>query len=422
MSDSAPKHDPIAALRFANFWIYLSSYAIAVVSSSMLAMSAKYEVNELTRDSLNGASFYLTWLAACGAVPVLGLSIFAGHVADRFNRKHVLLLTQLVLSLMPVVLGVITYFEKHSVWVIYAITLINGIALTFARPTRGAMLIKLLPRSAFGNAVTWNSSVAEVSGAIAPAIAGYLIASAELHIALYVSGACMFLCFLISLFLPNPGVSSAREPMSWTSLLAGVRYVFRTRLLLAAMSLDLFAVLFGGVTYLMPVFADRLGVGPAGLGWMLAATSFGAIFMALIQATKRPYRRAGRALMIAIVGFGIATIIFGLSQSYWLSLAMLFVVGVCDNVSVVIRHSLVQLITPDHMRGRVGAVNQVFIGASNEIGGMESGLTAAAFGPVASAVIGGTLTIATVGVIAAKFKEIRQLGPLHEVNANESSP
>lgn len=411
----AAKHDPFAALRYSNFWIYVSSYAIAVVSSVMLSTCAKFEVNELTRHSANGASFYLGLLAACGAVPVLALSIFAGHVADRFSRKGVLLITQVILTAMPFLFGFLAMRGIHSVWVIYAIILANGIALTFARPSRGALIVTLVPREHFSNAVTWNSSIFEISGALAPAIAGYLIAGTKLHTALFVSGACMFGCLIISLFLPNPKAASGKEPMSLSSLLAGVRFVLRTRLLFAAMSLDLFAVLFGGVTYLMPVFADRLGVGAKGLGWMLAATSFGAISMALFQAARPPYRRAGRALLIAVVGFGMATIVFGLSQSFWLSLAMLFIVGVCDNVSVVVRHSLVNLITPDAMRGRVGAVNQVFVGASNEIGGLESGMTAAAFGPVASAVAGGILTISTALLIASRFREIRLLGALHEI-------
>lgn len=418
----AARHDPFAALRFRNFWIYVSSYAIAVISSVMLSTCAKYEVNELTRDSQNGPSFYLGLLAACGAVPVLGLSIFAGHVADRFSRKGVLLLTQVVLTIMPLVFGFLSMRGIHSVWVIYAIILVNGIALTFARPSRGALIVSLVPREHFSNAVTWNSSIFEISGALAPAIAGYLIAGTRLSTALFVSGACMFVCLLIALFLPNPRAASGKERLTLQSLLAGVRFVLRTRLLFAAMSLDLFAVLFGGVTYLMPVFADRLGVGAEGLGWMLAATSFGAITMAMFQALRPPYRRAGRALLLAIIGFGLATIVFGLSTSFWLSLGMLFVVGVCDNVSVVVRHSLVNLITPDAMRGRVGAVNQVFVGASNEIGGLESGMTAAAFGPVASAVLGGCLTIGTCLLIASRFREIRLLGPLRDIRPPEVDP
>lgn len=416
------KHDPFAALRYPNFWIYVSSYAIAVISSVMLSTCAKYEVNELTRTSARGAPFYLGLLAACGAVPVLSLSIFAGHVADRFSRKSVLILTQVILTAMPILFGILTQYGVHNVWVIYAIILTNAVALTFARPSRGALIVTLVPREHFSNAVTWNSSIFEISGAIAPAIAGYLIAGTQLANALFVSGFCMFACLVISLWLPNPRAASGKEPLTIASLLAGVRFVFSTRLLFAAMSLDLFAVLFGGVTYLLPVFADRLGVGVKGLGWMLAATSFGAISMAFFQTLRPPYRRAGRALLIAVIGFGVATIVFGLSTSYWLCLAMLFVVGMCDNVSVVIRHSLVNLITPDKMRGRVGAVNQVFIGASNEIGGLESGMTAAAFGPVASAVIGGVLTIATVLTIAWRFKEIRQLGALRDIQPAAPDP
>ena len=422
---AAEAHDPYAAFRHPAFWVYLSSYVLAVFSSAMMSFAARFEVNELTRHSSQGAAYYLGLLGAVGAIPVIGLSLFAGHVADRFNRKHVLLLTQVVLTICPALFALLAWRGGLTVWTVYAIVLANGVALTFGRPARSALISTLVPRSVFSNAVTWNSSFAETSAILGPALAGPITAGAGLEVALAVAAACMGLCLAISLLLPSGRVDDdkPREQLNWHSLLAGFRFVFRTRLLFATMSLDLFAVLFGGATYLMPVFADRLGVGPSGLGWMQAAPGVGALSMALLQAHRPPFRRAGRAMLIAVAGFGIATIIFGLSQSLLLSLGMLVLMGAFDNVSVIVRHSLVQLLTPDPMRGRVSAVNQVFIGSSNEIGGFESGMTAKLFGsPVASVVVGGVAVIGIVGIIAARFPEVRRLGRLRDVAAAPDDP
>ena len=427
MTATDTTHDPYAAFRHRAFWVYLSSYVLAVVSSAMLSFAAKYEVNELTRGSEQGPSYYLGLLGGIGAIPVIGLSLFAGHVADRFNRKYVLLATQVVLTICPAVFAYFAWRGTLTVWTVYAIILANGVALTFGRPARSALISRLVPRKSFSNAVTWNSSFAETSAIMGPAIAGPITAGAGLAPTLGIAAGCMGLCMLISCFLPSGKIEfepgKPREELNWQSLIAGFRFVFRTRLLFATMSLDLFAVLFGGATYLMPVFADRLGVGATGLGWMQAAPGVGALSMALLQAHRPPFRRAGRAMLTAVTGFGLATIVFGLSQSFGLSLCMLVLMGAFDNVSVIVRHSLVQLLTPDPMRGRVSAVNQVFIGSSNEIGGFESGMTAKLFGsPVASVVFGGAAVIAIVATIASRFPEVRRLGRLHDVTAAPDDP
>jgi MFS family permease len=427
MSDHASPapHDPYAAFRHRPFWIYLSSYVLAVISSAMLSFAAKFEVNELTRSSDRGPDYYLGLLGATGAIPIIFLSLFAGHVVDRFNRKAILLITQVVLSICPAVFAFLAWGGLHSVWTVYAIVLINGSTLAFARPARTALISSLVPRKDLSNAITWNSTFFETSAAIGPAFAGFTIAGAGLSIAMLICAAFMATCLLMSLALPNPATPSGegRELLSWRSLMSGFRFVFNTRLLFAVMALDLFAVLFGGATYLMPRFADRLGVGAFGLGCMVAAPGVGAIAMALSQAHLPPFKRAGSAMLLAVITFGIATIAFGLSRSYYLSLAMLFVIGAADNVSVIVRHSLVQLLTPDSMRGRVSAVNQVFIGSSNEIGGFESGMTAKLFGsPVTSVVVGGAAVLAVVGVIAARFPEVRRLGRLHEVESAPPEP
>jgi MFS family permease len=437
--NAGPDHDPYAALRHGAFWLYATSYVLAVISSAMLSTAASYDVHQLTRDSGRGPAFYLMMLALTAALPVMLLSLLAGHVVDRVNRKTVLLCTQLALTLMPLVYALIAWRGVHSVWSVYGIVLVNAVALTFARPTRTAIISTLVPRRALSNAITWNSSIAETSSMAGPAIAGLLIAmmatplpSASTTLpattqphgyhsvagTVLASAVAMFICFVVTLFLPRPP-DHPGQPATWRSLVAGVRFVFHTRLLFASMSLDLFAVLFGGATYLMPIFAERLGVGPEGFGLMRSAPAVGAITMGLIQAHRRPWDRAGRAMLLGIAGFGVATIVFGLSQHFWLSMGALVAIGACDNINVVVRHSLVQLLTPDPMRGRVGAVNQVFIGASNELGGVESGITADLFGPVASVVGGGIATLGVVATVAWRFPEVLRLGRLRDVQPAE---
>ena len=412
-------NDPYAAFRHRPFWIYLASYVLAVVSGAMLSFASRFEVNELTRDSIERPEFYLGLLALTGAIPVIGLSLFAGQLVDLIDRKRLLLVTQVILTICPAVFAVLAWRGLHSVWTVYAIVLANGVALTFARPARSAMISRIVPRGSLRNAITWQSSFAETSAIIGPAIAGTVTASSGLTFALAASSVCMLLCLLITFALPSGRIDLTDAPKNespWRSLLAGFRFVLRTRLLFATMSLDLFAVLFGGATYLLPVFADRLGVGAQGLGYMQAAGGAGALSMALLQAHAPPFRRAGRAMLVAVAGFGVATIVFGLSKSFPLSLAMLFCMGAFDNISVIVRHSLVQLLTPDNMRGRVSAVNQIFIGSSNEIGGFESGMTAKLFGsPVASVVFGGAAVLGVVAYIAARFPEVRRLGRLQDV-------
>ena len=419
MTDAAEaRHDPYAAFRHAAFWLYAGSYMFAVVSSSMLSTAANFDVDRLTKDSTHGSAFYLSILAATAALPVMLLSLVAGHVVDRVNRKTVLLITQVALSITPLAYALLAHRGLHNVWAVYGIILVNALALTFARPTRNAMISTLVPRGKLNNAVQWNSSIAETSSMVGPALAGVMIGHYDVGGTLYVAAAAMFACFCVTLWLPRPPTYGG-QPATWQSLVAGIRFVFNTRLLFASMSLDLFAVLFGGATYLMPIFARQLGVGPAGFGLMRSAPAVGAITMGLIQAHRKPYDRAGRAMLLGIAGFGVATIVFGLSKSYPLSLLALVGIGACDNVNVVVRHTLVQLLTPDSMRGRVGAVNQVFIGASNELGGVESGLTTTLFGPVISVVGGGLATLAVVGTVAWRFPEVLRLGRLRDVKAVE---
>jgi len=408
----------------------------------MLAVAVEWEIYARTHSA--------TALGLVGlviAVPVVALSLPAGHLADRFSRKRMILISQifsgvtsaalalvswkhLVIPPLPGLRGgnhalaaIATIFERHhpafhfddpSVPLIYALLFIYGAARTFGWAARSSFFPTLVSRDAFANAVTWNNSMFQVGSVVGPAISGLLVAHIGFPLVYVLDAICAFAFFLLVLPIrPETRSANRAERNPWRSLIAGLRFVFSKNVILATITLDLFAVLLGGATALLPIFADQiLHCGPVGLGWMRAAPAVGAFVMALVVAYLPPMNQAGKTLLWCVTGFGISIIIFGLSQSLWLSLAMLFLAGAFDSVSVIIRGSIVQLVTPDEMRGRVSSVNNIFIGTSNEFGALESGLTAALFGPVVSVVGGGIGTILAVIAAALKWPEIRKIGAL----------
>jgi MFS family permease len=295
---------------------------------------------------------------------------------------------------------------------ILALIAVAGVARTFGWAARTAFVPQLVPGAALANAITWNSSTFQAAAAVGPALGGLMIAKAGFP-AVYLADAFCALAFL-GLLLPVRlhRAAASRGPSAGAAtrrdLLSGLRFVFRTKLVLATITLDLFAVLFGGATALLPVFADRLHVGSVGLGCLRAADSVGSIAMGILIAHLPPMKQAGKTILVAIAAYGLGIIGFGLSPYYWLSLLMLFFTGLCDSVNVVIRHTLVQVMTPDSLRGRVSAVNNIFIGSSNELGAFESGLTAGLFGPVASVIGGGVGTICVVALVAWLAPELRR--------------
>ena len=421
LSPAPPAHDPYAALRLGVYRLYVSSYALAIIGGQIQSVAVLWQIYQKTQSTL-----HLGLVGGVQVIPLLLLALPAGHVADTVSRKKLLIATQWLLAAWGLALAALVHFGRDWAMLVpamYGLVLLNAVTLVFARPARQSLLPLLVPGRVFSNAVTWNSSLFEVCSMGGPAIGGWLVAHTAGPVAYLVNAALLIACALLTQRFPPTPPKPRDEAPGFRSLLAGVSFVWTRKLMLGVMLLDLFAVLLGGAVYLLPAFAEEiLRVGASGFGWLRAAPSIGAFSMALVLAHRPPMRRAGRALLLAVAGFGIATIVFGLSKNFWLSFVMLICVGACDNISVVVRHTLVQLLTPDAMRGRVSAVNQIFIGSSNELGGMESGLTAHWWGPVRSVVIGGLGTLLTVTAIAWLFPSLRKLGRLDEVSPAPAAP
>jgi MFS family permease len=305
-------------------------------------------------------------------------------------------------------------YTQAPVWLIYVCLFAVGVALAFHRPASAAMLPQLVPSEHFANAVTWGSTGWQAASVIGPALGGAVIAVAHRAGPVYLCDVVLMSCFMICLALLR-GRAAPRKAadLSIKTILAGFRFVRHERVIFGAITLDLLAVLFGGAMTLLPVYAkDILHVGPTGFGWLRAAPALGAVAMAFVMAHGGPMRRTGRILLWSVAGFGASTIIFGFSTSYWLSLLMMIIAGAFDMVSVVIRQTLVQVRTPDAMRGRVSSVNSLFIDTSNQLGGFESGAAAALFGPVISVVGGGIATLLVVAGVARWWPELRDLREL----------
>jgi MFS family permease len=380
----------------------------------MLQVALGWELYERTHSAL---ALGLVGLAT--ALPVVILALPAGHLADRIDRKKILIWAQVEFILAGLALAALSYW-RGPVALVYAVLLTRGAAQAYNNPARQALLPRLVPTEIFGNAVTWASSAFQIAAVVGPGLGGITIALEGGATGTYIISTVLTVLYLIALtqIRASGGVSSEaegrpREKMTLESLAAGLRFVRDTKVVLAAITLDLFAVLLGGATALLPIFAkDILHVGPDGLGWLRAAPSVGALMTALTIAHRPAMRRTGPTLLFAVAGFGIATVVFGLSKSFWLSIVMLFVLGALDGISMIIRSTLVQLRTPDEMRGRVSAVNSVFIDMSNELGGFESGALAALVGPVTAVVAGGVGTIVVVASVAGAWPELRRLGPI----------
>lgn len=361
-----------------------------------------------------GDAWALGLVGAVELAPVLLLMIVAGNAADRYPRRNVGIFAHSLLTLVATGLALVSD-ANGPLWVIYSLLALVGTARAFASPSVNTILPQLLAPAEFANANAWLSSTFQLAAITGPAIGGLVIAltgGATGAFALAAVGQLVFVAALSTMPVRRPPPATARRSAS--DVFAGFHFVRDHPLFLAAITLDLFGVLFGGAVALLPIYAkDILAVGPTGLGWLRAAPGVGALTMALITTRLQPWQRPGRILLWVVAGFGLATIGFGLSRSFALSMVCLFLTGVFDNVSVVIRLTLEQTITPDHLRGRVSAINYVFVGFSNEFGAFESGATAALFGPTLSVVGGGLATLLVVVMAQTVWPQLARIGPLH---------
>lgn len=415
----SPKQDSLAAMRLPPVRRYAVGKLLATFAAQTQSIAIGWQLYERTNSAW---ALGLTGLVE--VVPALLLALPAGEIADRRDRRVVTMAAQLLLTGAALGLALAAHFTA-PVWVFYVLLFLSGVGVAFSAPAGGALLAQLVPPAHFATTNAWLTSSRQLAAMAGPAFAGALISATGSATPVFALEALCDFAFVVALAgIPSlraveakiePG--APREAASLGDLFAGLRFVWRTEAFLAAITLDLFAVLLGGATALLPIFAkDILRAGPTGLGLLRAAPSLGAFVMALVTTRLPPWKRPGLALLWAVAGFGLATIGFGLSTSFPLSLAMLFLTGVFDNVSVVIRLTLEQLLTPDEMRGRVGAIHWVFIGLSNEMGAFESGATAALFGPVGSVVGGGIGTLLVVALVAVKWKRLSRLRPFAELS------
>jgi MFS family permease len=388
--------------------LYLVARFVASLGQQMLTVAVGWELYERTNSALALGLVGLTQM-----IPMILFTLPAGHVADNHDRKRIIILMTLIIALASGGLTWVSSRQADVLW-IYLCLFVAGTARTFLWPASSAFMPHLVSRAEFSKAVTWSSGSFQLSSVVGPAAGGALIAVAHRAAPVYaVNTLASLLCLALVGLVQRRHVVALKEKMTIRSLITGFKFVFANRVILGTITLDLFAVLLGGATALLPIYAkDILKAGPSGLGFLQAALPLGSLACALVLAHRPPLQRAGRTLLWAVGIFGVATIAFGLSRSFWFSLLALFTCGAADNVSVVVRHTLVQLLTPDEKRGRVSAVNSLFIGTSNELGGFESGTVANWFGPVFSVVSGGIGTVIVVMAVALIWPEIRKYGRL----------
>ncbi|MFA6925029.1 MAG: MFS transporter [Bacteroidales bacterium] len=403
-TESEEKHDAFAVLKIKDFRYFVLARFTLTFAIQMQSTIVGWQVYEYTKDA-----FSLGLIGLAEAMPFMGIALLGGHFADIFNRKKIIVICDFVYFLCALSLFFITYkfsylLKLHGVFPIYSIIFLTGIARGFLFPSQTALMAQIVPRNLYANSSTWNSSTFHIAMVIGLAFGGLIIGFFGIDKAYLAVVACVFLSLLFYLKVKSkPMPKKEKDESLFESLATGVKFVFKNQIVLGAISLDMFAVLFGGAVALLPIFAaEILKVGPQGFGFLRAAPAFGAVIMAMFLAYKPPLENSGKKLLISVTGFGLCIICFALSKNFYLSLFLLALSGVFDNVSVIIRQTIIQLYTPNEMRGRVASVNSIFIGSSNEIGSFESGLAARLLGLIPSVIFGGSMTLLVTG-IAAKF-------------------
>jgi MFS family permease len=406
--------DPISALRHSGFLVYLIGGLISNSGSQMRIVAAQWEVT-LREPDPRKAALFLGYIGLALVLPVILFALPAGAAADRFSRRRLIMIAQLGLALCGVGLAWASWAQAPML-IIYLMLFGTGVFRALGWPASSAIVTGLVPDKTFSNAATWRSNAYQLASTIGPLAGGFLLAWWSPVIVFLIDAASSVVLAICMLFVRPRPQKKVIEPQSWRHLLQGIHFLRRQPIILSTMTLDMVAVLFGGVVALLPIFATQVfNFGSVGLGWMRAMPALGSIAMGTILALRPPIERGGRTILITVATFGLATIVFGLSTSFALSLAALFILGAADNISVVIRQTVLQLLTPDSMRGRVTAVSVIFIGSSNELGEFESGVAASLLGLVPSVVFGGVMTLVTVGVVSVMWPELVRLGSLEHL-------
>ncbi|WP_026450003.1 MFS transporter [Aequorivita capsosiphonis] len=417
------KNDPYAALRFREFNIFLLVRFAMVFAWSMQFVVIEWEVYSITKNPLS-----LGIIGLMEVIPAVSMALFAGHIVDQREKRSLLFKCIFGFSVVSLGLFLLTWPTVVSGWStntilygVYFLVFLGGIVRAFLGPTIFSLFSLLVPKKIYPNAATWSSSVWQMGAVVGPAAGGFFIHWIGVHWSMCFVFAFSLMALIMLLQIPkkpimNPNIG---EPIM-KSLKEGIKFVKNTKVILGALTLDMFAVLFGGAVALLPIYAqDILKVGPEGFGILRAAPAVGALIIMFTSAYFPLNKNAGYKLLTAIFGFGICIIIFGVSTWFWVSVIALFLSGVTDGISVIIRQTILQLRTPDHMRGRVASVNSMFVGSSNELGAFESGLTAKLMGTVTAVVFGGGMTILTVIGTGAFFPHLRKLDLRKDLEAHE---
>jgi MFS family permease len=415
--------DPYAALRYKEFNIFLLVRFAMVFAWSMQFIVIEWQVYSLTKDPLA-----LGIIGLMEIIPAVGIALFAGHIVDQKEKRNLLVKCILGFSVVSFGLFLVTlpfvetnYSQKTILYTIYTLVFMGGLVRAFIGPTIFSLIALIVPKKIYPNAATWSSSTWQVASVMGPAFAGFSISWIGVHWSLcIIFGFSLMALLFLSQISKKPILNPKLGEPVFQSLKDGLQFVFNTKAILGALTLDMIAVLFGGAVALLPIFAqDILHVGSEGFGVLRAAPAVGASLIMLASTRFPLHKNAGKKLLWAVFGFGVCIIVFGLSKLFWLSVMALFISGAVDGVSMIIRQTILQLKTPDHMRGRVASVNSIFVGSSNELGAFESGVTAKLMGTVTAVVFGGCMTLITVGGMAAFAPSFRKLDLTKDVEEQE---
>jgi len=410
MSETAvSKKDPYAALRFKDYRCYISTRVLLAIALQIQVVIVGWHVYSMTKDPLS-----LGLIGLVEILPNFSVTLFAGHFADIYDRKKIVMSCLCVLMFSGIALYTVNHMvpDLHKkLALIYLIIACTGFARGTLSPSLFSILTECVPKVHYLNSTTWNSTLWQIAVMVGAGSSGFLFAGLGYDAYLIMSGFVFCAIIAFSLMSPKPHLTKKdRKAPVFSSIKGGIKYVFSNQVFLGALSLDLFAVLFGGAVALLPIFAqDILKVGPQGLGFLKAAPSVGSFMMAAVNVYWPPIKNTGKKLLAAVFCYGVCMIIFALSKSFLLSVFILALSGAFDNISVVVRGTILQQLVPDDMKGKVFAVNSMFIGSSNEIGEFESGMAAKAMGVIPSVIFGGTMTLLVVIFTAFKAPKLKNL-------------